>query len=382
MKDTFNSSFQKFQELKSCILIDDTNQLTLNSTIIVPAQFVTSEIVNKVLHITGAILFVVLSKKRAGQFLLNPSLRPQKSHGSKFIEPYLNILTSVEAREGVSTGISASDRARTIATLGSPTPNPREIIQPGHIFPIIAKEGGILVKNALPEATIDLCTIAGFNDAALYVDILNNSGERCNLNEIDEIALKHSLPCIYLSDLIKFRMLNESLVKVVTKSKLPTAFGGEMDTYIFESTYFKGEHLALVKGNVQDPLVPVMTRVQSESTFTDVFGSGIKSSRLNIDLSLKEIGANKNGIFLYLRRSSGGQVREYIQNYKNKADEVQKNNSSVFLKEYGIGAQILRALGVSRINLLTASPNITQEIVSGLKYYGIEIVNQKMLIPN
>jgi len=277
--------------------------------------------------------------------------------------------TSVEAREGISTGISAADRATTIAILGAPTPQPRALVKPGHIFPIETRDGGVLVRLAIPEGAIDLVRLAGFTDAALFIDLLDESGDLLDASAARSFGTKHSIPVTSLTELITYRLECEPLVSRVAEARLPTTLAGEMRAVVYRSRIHDVEHVALVKGAV-DKGTPVLVRVQAENTVPDVFGGTGTNSRQHLQNSLRAIEARGSGILLYLRRPFVDDKGQNVQSLRDPKYLSAPN--ATMMREYGVGAQILRDLGVKQIELLTATPRS----LAGLPSFGIHITAQ------
>ena len=355
---------------KRLAILKDEHADGSRAALLAPAFEITSENVNLAIKLTGNNLFVALSPERTSSFLLSPMSRPSTIVGLRRAAYDTNICISVEAREGVSTGISASDRAATIRVLGEEQPNPRKLVKPGHIFPIEVREGGVLVNHALPEGALDIVKHAGFTDAALFSDLLNSAGEFCNNEETSKIALENNLPVFGLGEITQHRLSSEVLISKMAEAKLPTKSAGELRAVIYKSKIHEGEHLALVKGT-PDPASPTLTRIQLEHTFADVFGGNNPPTRSQILKSLEKLGKSRNGVLVYLRRPLRGMLKSQVTDWKN----YQQHLPASMIREYGIGSQILRDLGVKKIELLTNSPRD----YSGVKSFGIEIVSQIQL---
>jgi len=368
-------------------ILSDDSAPEPRSMLVAPALDISPALVNEILLLTGGITYVALSPHRVRAFLLDPMSRPRMnspSSGISVVEQALrdNALSelalsplsaceSVEAREGVSTGISAADRALTISILGEQTPVARKLVRPGHIFPIEVREGGVLVKNALPEGSVDLVTMAGFTDAALCVDLLDSLGEFLSLARARELSREREIPHFLLSELTRLRLEHEHLVSRVAEARLPTQHAGEMRSILYRSSLHDEEHLALVKGEI-NPEVPVLVRVQPEFTFGDVFGASEGSTRHHVERCLTAIGERGSGVFLYLRRSFATQLGEQRGGTPWGPPVDAQRRPIWMMREYGLGAQILRDLGVRRAEVLTSS---TRNLV-GLNSFGIEIVAQ------
>ncbi len=343
-------------------LLRDETASSSRGVLVATAALATPELVNEVLHLGGGHLFVALSPQRANDFLLE---RMDRGITNQRGERRLDLLSSVEAREGVTTGISAADRARTIRILGEDTPRPRALVRPGHIFPLLTREGGVLVRNALPEGAIDLVQASGAPDAALLSDVLGPDGALLSGGALQAFAERHEIPHCSLHELTRFRLESERLVVRLAEARLPTTLAGELRSVVYRSDVFHGEHVALVKDPISSS-APTLTRVQPEFTFGDVFGGTTPPTREQIDTALRRIGERGSGVFIYLRRSEIGQLRQQVQQWR----ETFGGRSPALMREYGLGAQILRDLGIRRIDLLT---NSRRNLV-GLNTFGIEIV--------
>jgi len=366
MSDPF-SFISSFRNNRLSVLIDDAG--SSRAALVAPAHKITETEVNRILRLSGGLTFVALSPERASAFLLNTMIRPNAGEKSSLATPLIPQYTSVEAREGISTGISAADRAATIAILGSETPQPRALVRPGHIFPVETREGGVLVNLALPEGAVDLARLAGFTDAALFVDLLDARGELMQAEEAREFGKHNSIPTTSLTEIIAHRLEREPLVTRVAEARLPTTLAGAVRAIVYRSKIHDVEHIALVKGRV-DGDEPVLVRVQSENTITDVFGGITPNSRLHLQNALRAIGSRERGVFLYLRRS-------FIDDRSNNIQPLKATHSAqtvapTMMREYGVGAQILRDLGISRIELLATTPRA----LAGLPSFGIHIVSQ------
>jgi len=284
---------------------------------------------------------------------------------------------SIEARHGVTTGISAADRAKTILTAIDPQSHASDLVRPGHIFPLRARSGGVLMRAGQTEASVDLARLAGLYPAGVICEVMNEDGTMARVPELMQVARRHDLKIVTVADIIAYRLKNETFVKPVAEAAFPTEFGN-FKIMVFENLLDHENHIALVKGKV-DTEEPVMVRVHSQSTMTDVFHSLRSGGRNKLLVALKTIHDEEKGVLIYLRQEEKGQtlvdeIRAYADQDtdtdSSQADAAQ--NSSNDLRIYGIGAQILRALGVRNIRLLTNRP---KKIV-GLHGYGITITDQ------
>lgn len=356
----------EFRTIGAGIIIDDTSEPS-RAVLVAPARDMSATLMNRLISLSRGLPSVAISAERAKGFMLEEMSRPSTTAPSApQAPPPIKFCVSVEAREGVTTGISAADRARTVAILGEETPNPRKLVKPGHVFPVEVKDGGVLMKAALPEAALDVVRSGGCGDAAFFSDLLSPEGRLLDANTALSLASQERLPFVELTTLIKERLNSECLIERVAEARLPTEVAGELRSIIYRSRIHGGEHLALVKGEI-DSSQPILTRVQPEFTLGDVFGGRYPASRTQILRSLEAIGKRGCGVLVYLRRPSVGELSRQVA-----ANEPQPPGPASMMRDYGIGAQILRDLGVKKVELLSASGRS----LAGVKTFGIEIIAQ------
>jgi len=357
MNNEFQDRIKQLKATHIAIIYDEDEK---QAVFVAPAEVISCSEMNTILTLCqGGITSVAISAERANQLELQPLIRPRTD--ARQIELSQKYCTTVDARENITTGISVSDRVTTINILGSNNPQPRQLVKPGHVFPIITSTGGTLVKNALPEAALDLITLAEFKNAALFMDILDEHGEF--LTDLDAIKTKFHFPVFTISDIVRFRLEHERIIQCISDYNVSLNNNDSWQIYNFKANFSTSIHLALVFGKI-DSTQPILVRVQTANPIYDVFGGSEIPTRKRLHDSLKLIKQNGSGIFLYLRPSAYNLLSPKL----NCSVTLNTKN----LREYGLGAQILYSLGVRKINLLS---NSTKNLI-GLKSFGIEIISQ------
>ncbi len=286
---------------------------------------------------------------------------------------------SIEAKTGVTTGISAADRARTIQVAVAPDAGPGDLVSPGHVFPLRARDGGVLVRAGQTEGSVDLARLAGMTPAGVICEIMNEDGTMARMGELEKFSQKHDLKISTIADLVAYRLREDTLVKREAAARVPTVHAGEFKTIVYSNSVDNLEHLALIKGDIENS-DNLLVRVHSECLTGDVFGSSRCDCGPQLRTAMKMIDDAGAGIVLYMRQEGRGiglvnKLKAYCLQDDEGVDTVEANHRLGFksdLRDYGIGAQILRDLGVSKMSILTNNP---KKIV-GLEGYGIEVVER------
>jgi len=352
------------------IMTDDAGREN-EGDLVLAARSVTPALINFMAREGRGLICAPVSKARAEKLGLSRMVaRNEEKFGTDFT-------VSVDAAKGITTGISAHDRAATLRALGRPSPRANDLVQPGHIFPVRAKEGGVLVRAGHTEAAVDLAKLAGQGDAAVICEILNPDGSMARWEDLLEFKKKHGLKLGTIQELIEYRRRKEKLVVREQTVKLPTDYG-PFDLHLYRNVTDGSHHLALVKGKVKGSQ-PVLVRVHSECLTGDVFASRRCDCGNQLHDALRRIGQEKKGVLVYMRQEGRGiGLAAKIKAYRLQErglDTVEANRKLGYpadLREYGIGAQILADLGVRRMRLLTNNP----KKVVGLGGYGLELVDQ------
>jgi 3,4-dihydroxy 2-butanone 4-phosphate synthase/GTP cyclohydrolase II len=355
---------------KMIIIVDDEDREN-EGDLVCAAEKVTPEIINFMAVHGRGLICLPLTEERCGELQLFPQTTENTSHlGTAFT-------TSIEAREGVTTGISAADRAKTILTAVDPASKPSDLVRPGHVFPLRAKPGGVLVRAGQTEASVDIARSAGLQPAAVICEIMNDDGTMARMPELEVFAAKHGLKIISVADLVRYRVEKEMLVRRVVEAELPTVHG-TFHIVLYENVVNGETHVALVMGDVSGTTGPVLVRVQTENVTFAMFGARVGEAESAVTASLQKISQEGRGVLVYLRQRENdldlaSQLRTYALMAEKRIDLQTARNETGYGKvhDYGIGSQILKDLGVKKMRLLTNHP----PHVSALDAFDLEIVD-------
>jgi len=348
------------------ILVDDEEREN-EGDLVIPAQMATPEAVNFMAKYGRGLICLSLTAERLRH--LDLPLMAQRNvsrHQTAFT-------VSIEARDGVTTGISASDRARTVSVAIDPTKGPEDIVSPGHIFPLEARQGGVLVRTGHTEAAVDVSRLAGLNPAGVICEIMNEDGTMARMPDLVKFAQFHGLKIGTIADLIAYRLRNDRIVERILDTTLDSAYGGEFRMYVYKNQVAYAEHIALVKGDVTTD-EPVMVRMHALNVLDDVLGDSASGKSGQLQASMERIDQEGRGVVVLIREPHRTALSDRIlsRNVACAPTSPPKTGGGE-LRDYGVGAQILLDLGVKDMVLLSN----TKHTIVGLEGYGLSVVEER-----
>jgi 3,4-dihydroxy 2-butanone 4-phosphate synthase/GTP cyclohydrolase II len=341
------------------ILVDDEDREN-EGDLVIPAQMATPDAINFMAMHGRGLICLALTRERVQELDLPLMARHNATrHQTAFT-------VSIEAKDGVTTGISAPDRARTVAVAIDPLRGPEDVVTPGHIFPLMARDGGVLVRTGHTEAAVDLARLAGLNPSGVVCEIMNDDGTMARRNDLIAFAQRHGLKVATISDLIAYRLRNDRLVERLVESSLESRFGGAFRMLVYVNKVAYAEHIALVRGDVSTA-DPVLVRMHALNVLGDVLGD-LESGSSSLDQAMRMVAEYGRGVVVLIREPMATSLSDKVRARLGEAPRQE-------LREYGVGAQILLDLGVRNMILLSNAP----KTIVGLEGYGLSVVDYRSI---
>jgi 3,4-dihydroxy 2-butanone 4-phosphate synthase/GTP cyclohydrolase II len=342
------------------ILVDDEDREN-EGDLVIPAQMATPDAINFMARFGRGLICLSLTRHRCEQL----NLRPMSADNGTRMQTAFTV--SIEALEGVTTGISAADRARTVQVAIDPEKGPADIVTPGHVFPLMARDGGVLVRAGHTEAAVDISRLAGLNPSGVICEIMNDDGTMARLPDLVKFAQAHKLKIATIADLIAYRRRHDKIVRRELETPFHSKWGGDWRMVVYVNQVAYAEHIALVKGDIEGASDPVMVRVHAVNILDDVLGDQGSGKAGQLHSAMEIIAGHGRGVVVLVREPRPASLSEQVR------AQLDSKPAPVELRDYGVGAQILLDLGVRQMVLLSN----TKKTIVGLEGFGLEVVGQK-----